>query len=327
MDWTVLLISVFFGLGLTSCSHAALVPREYHHVNLPMKWTDAQHYCRLKHTDLATIESMEDASRLNRPSSISSWIWIGLTDDPKSWKGIMGNDANSWRWSATGGTSITGYQNWQPGQPDDYNYDQACVIMQSNGRWNDIDCLTRLYFVCYDQHLTDQKVYTLIKTHLTWTDAQTYCRTHHTDLAMMENDEENSRLSSVIPPYNVWTGLYRVLWRWSDKSSSSFRNWQSGKMDGNNYCAAENSQHQWNDLHCNTELTFWCHGALKVKMTVVRVKIQTNADLSNPATNTQILQQLAAAQKDQGWTDFKLGWKIPPRKQEKLTEPQCILNL
>ncbi|XP_068562992.1 uncharacterized protein [Cebidichthys violaceus] len=279
MDWTVLLISVFFGLGLTSCSHAALVPREYHHVNLPMKWTDAQHYCRLKHTDLATIESMEDASRLNRPSSISSWIWIGLTDDPKSWKGIMGNDANSWRWSATGGTSITGYQNWQPGQPDDYNYDQ------------------------------------------------TYCRTHHTELAMIENDEENSRLTSVIPPYYVWTGLYRVLWRWSDKSSSSFRNWQSGKMDGNNYCAAENSQHQWNDLHCNTELTFWCHGALKVKMTVVRVKIQTNADLSNPATNTQILQQLAAAQKDQGWTDFKLGWKILPRKQEKLTEPQCILNL
>ncbi|KAL7392887.1 hypothetical protein ABVT39_003314 [Epinephelus coioides] len=283
-----------------------------------MKWSDALDYCRLKYTDLATVDSMDDANQLNRPSSYTSWVWIGLTDDPKSWKGTMGNDANSWRWSATGETSKTGYQNWKPGQPNHYTGHQTCVVAETDGRWNDLGCDTKLYFVCYNDTIPpSQKTFTLIKTSLTWEDAQTYCRTHHTDLAMIENAQENTEILSLV--YNVWIGLYRVLWRWSDKSKSSFRNWQSGQPNNylNQYCAGENSVHKWADLNCDDEIPFWCYKAVTLKMTV-RMKIQTDADLSDSATNAQILQQLGAAITNKtSATDFNLSWKTQPRKQEE----------
>uniref|UniRef100_A0A3B4Z4N7 C-type lectin domain-containing protein n=1 Tax=Stegastes partitus TaxID=144197 RepID=A0A3B4Z4N7_9TELE len=124
--------------GLTSCSQVIL--REYHYVNLKMNWTDAQHYCRVKYTDLATFDNMDDINRLNRPSLETSLAWIGLTDDPKSWTGNLSNDANSWRWSATGETGGTGYHNWYPGYPNNYGGIQLCVYMGDNGLWDDWTC-------------------------------------------------------------------------------------------------------------------------------------------------------------------------------------------
>uniref|UniRef100_A0A3B4UC98 C-type lectin domain-containing protein n=1 Tax=Seriola dumerili TaxID=41447 RepID=A0A3B4UC98_SERDU len=122
----------------------------YHYVNLPMTWTDAQHYCREKHTDLVTIESADDFSSLNRPSTSTAWSWIGLTDDPKSWKGVMGNDVNSWRWSATGETAKTDYQSWYYTEPNNIGGHQKCVFVKRQGTWADQDCSVKLAFVCFN---------------------------------------------------------------------------------------------------------------------------------------------------------------------------------
>lgn len=81
-----------------------------------MNWTEAQQYSRVRYTDLVTIPSVDDISRLNRPNMDTSLAWIGLNDDPLSWRVVMGNDLNSWRWSETGKTSVTGFKKWQPGQ-------------------------------------------------------------------------------------------------------------------------------------------------------------------------------------------------------------------
>uniref|UniRef100_A0A3P9CCC5 C-type lectin domain-containing protein n=1 Tax=Maylandia zebra TaxID=106582 RepID=A0A3P9CCC5_9CICH len=91
-------------------------------------WNDAQQYCREKYTDLATIESMDDISRLNSSFSYN-WAWIGLQDDPESWKNTLGNDTNSWRWAITGETSKIDYHNWDSTQPDYYLAKETCVIM------------------------------------------------------------------------------------------------------------------------------------------------------------------------------------------------------
>uniref|UniRef100_A0A672FE40 C-type lectin domain-containing protein n=1 Tax=Salarias fasciatus TaxID=181472 RepID=A0A672FE40_SALFA len=136
------------GFGITSCLES--FHRKYHYVNQKMTWTDAQSYCREKYNDLATFESMEDIEKLSRPNMDNDMIWMGLYDDPNSWIVNLGNDTNSWRWSATETTSRTGYDNWSAGQP---NYDQGkdlCVRMLSGGSWTDTFCTEERYFACYE---------------------------------------------------------------------------------------------------------------------------------------------------------------------------------
>lgn len=134
------------GFSLNCCSQFPL--RKYYYVNLKMTWSDAQHYCRVKYTDLATIESMDEISRL-KPTFSFKWAWIGLKDDPESWKGTMGNDTNSWRWSATGETSKTGYHNWGVNEPNSGSGKENCVMMATNGEWKDMSCQSLTTFVCY----------------------------------------------------------------------------------------------------------------------------------------------------------------------------------
>uniref|UniRef100_A0A3P9IAB5 C-type lectin domain-containing protein n=1 Tax=Oryzias latipes TaxID=8090 RepID=A0A3P9IAB5_ORYLA len=114
---------------------------EYHYVNRPLNWSEAQLYCREKYTDLATFDSLDDLNRLKANFSYS-WAWIGLHDDPAAWKTSMGNKSNSWRWSATGQTSITGYQSWDSYSPDYYLAKDTCVTMIVGGLWNDDVCNT-----------------------------------------------------------------------------------------------------------------------------------------------------------------------------------------
>ncbi|KAI4811808.1 hypothetical protein KUCAC02_014680, partial [Chaenocephalus aceratus] len=56
------------------------------------------------------------------------------------------------------------------------------------------------------------------------------------------------------------------------------------------YCVGDDRGQTWHDIECYTEHPFWCQ-VVGVKIIVLRVKIQTDADLSDPATNQQILQQ------------------------------------
>ncbi|XP_069544900.1 uncharacterized protein, partial [Brachyistius frenatus] len=138
---------------------------------------------------------------------------------------------------------------------------------------------------------------------------------------MIENDQENTQVMSVKSTNEVWIGLYRVPWRWSDKTNSSFRNWMSGQPNnygGLQHCATENSDHGWLDENCNKEHSFWCYKDLRVKTTMVRMKIHSTADLSDPATKAQILKQLSAVLTNKVLlNDFKLRWKFQPQKENK----------
>uniref|UniRef100_A0A4W6DW10 C-type lectin domain-containing protein n=1 Tax=Lates calcarifer TaxID=8187 RepID=A0A4W6DW10_LATCA len=133
---------------LTKQSRKSPPPRKYYYIHTKMNWTNAQQYCREKHTDLATFKSMGDIEML-KPDFNYIWAWIGLTDNPKSWKEAMGNDINSWKWSATGETSKTGYQNWDVNEPNYAFGIETCVVMAPNGKWFDLSCALLHSFVCY----------------------------------------------------------------------------------------------------------------------------------------------------------------------------------
>ena len=131
------------------------VLREYHYVNLRMTWNDARSYCREKYTDLATVENMEDVKSLQAviiTDNPGDYIWFGLHDDPTSWKGTIGRDVNSWRWSTAGEPIITEYHNWHSGdgEPSYSNARQLCVVIKPDGAWGDLFCKKEYSFLCSD---------------------------------------------------------------------------------------------------------------------------------------------------------------------------------
>uniref|UniRef100_A0A672Y547 C-type lectin domain-containing protein n=1 Tax=Sphaeramia orbicularis TaxID=375764 RepID=A0A672Y547_9TELE len=130
----------------------------------------------------------------------------------------------------------------------------SCICgTDKNKRVNDFSCLfmknkmckIRLIFVAEINQT--QKAYMYISMLKTWFDAQTYCRTHHTDLTLIENAIENAEVYSLIPAQtNVWIGLYREPWTWSDQTRTSFTNWITGlpdNMKGIQHCATESEKH------------------------------------------------------------------------------------
>ncbi|XP_036067204.1 lithostathine-1-beta-like [Oryzias melastigma] len=116
----------------------------------------------------------------------------------------------------------------------------------------------------------------------------------------------------------VWIGLYREPWTWSDGSLSSFRNWLPSGLNNNKnneHCALENPQHQWADGFCDLPYVFVCQQVPKTeRKTTLRMKFNTDADLTDPKVKAQILEQLQSLLSSGGRTDIKLQWKIEPKK-------------
>ena len=63
---------------------------------------------------------------------------------------------------------------------------------------------------------------------MSWPGARDYCRTHHTDLTSVRNEEENQKIQEVAGDLTVWVGLFTDTFKWSDQSNSSFRYWKEG---------------------------------------------------------------------------------------------------
>ncbi|XP_065146064.1 C-type mannose receptor 2-like [Paramisgurnus dabryanus] len=111
------------------------------------------------------------------------------------------------------------------------------------------------------------KGFIIVTSNKTWRAAQIFCRQHHTDLTSVRNQIENRQIQKIMNDKNiseVWIGLFRDSWEWSDESDSTFRYWFSGQPD--NYGASQDCtaarmtvQGQWHDLSCSSLQTFVCH--------------------------------------------------------------------
>uniref|UniRef100_A0A3P8UD13 C-type lectin domain-containing protein n=1 Tax=Amphiprion percula TaxID=161767 RepID=A0A3P8UD13_AMPPE len=122
--------------------------------------------------------------------------------------------------------------------------------------------LLLFFHLCFTEQ--NKKTYAHISTLKTWSSAQEYCRTHYTDLAVIDNGAENAEVDSVRQlKGEAWIGLYRVPWVWTDKSQSSFRHWTTSSINnsgGNQFCMTESgSDHYWDDADCEEYYVFLCH--------------------------------------------------------------------
>uniref|UniRef100_A0A671P289 C-type lectin domain-containing protein n=1 Tax=Sinocyclocheilus anshuiensis TaxID=1608454 RepID=A0A671P289_9TELE len=91
-------------------------------------WNEARNFCQKNYIDLATVQTDEEWSEINklRANNLSD-TWIGLYDD-----------VNSWRWSFRD-KRLT-YARWDKDQPDNYGGDQDCLMLHSSGYWRDKGC-------------------------------------------------------------------------------------------------------------------------------------------------------------------------------------------
>lgn len=115
--------------------------------------------------------------------------------------------------------------------------------------------------------------YFFVPEKVNWTDAQMYCRQHYTDLATVNNQQDNDNLLKIAGPSTVWIGLYRTSSTapliWSDQSNSTYTDWEPGQpnnYDGKQWCIQIHN-HLWNDGHCEQQFAFVCHlGELLILM-------------------------------------------------------------
>ncbi|XP_060889909.1 C-type mannose receptor 2-like [Labrus mixtus] len=319
---SLLLLLIVAASGL--CAESSQVQRWYFFYYEPKSRDEARAFCRDKHTDLATISSMEDVDTLRGMADLSQMInqdfshraWIGLYDD-----------VDSWRWSLSDpsfyGDGEAEFRQWLSGQPDNAHSAEHCTCMFDNGWWDDVPCTENYTPVCCDVTGPDV-TFVLISTSMSWTEAQSYCREHHTDLASMRNLAENQEVDQLVPPgQRVWIGLSRESWKWFDGSDSSFRYWSPGIAEPNNLdpkeaCAAAdfNNKGGWEDWTCDWKRSYICH-SLVITQHVIRVSVQKkknpSVDLNHSAVMEHILLQLQQQLKDEGLhANIRLRWRKQP---------------
>ncbi|KAK2900518.1 hypothetical protein Q8A67_008633 [Cirrhinus molitorella] len=194
---------------------------------------------------------------------------------------------------------------WSAGEP---NGDGQCV-RSFNGSWYDESCSTVLPFVCFN----DSTGFIITETAMTWRDAQSYCRQHHTDLASISSPEQQNLLSN---ESSLWIGLFLDSWQWSGQTNLSFRHWKADQpslISGSGDCVGMsiNNSGKWAQYSCDQRQPFICYGDDKlIRKQIVRLKLSCDGKctLNDPSLQTAFLNKISEKLKSMGVESDKMSW-------------------
>uniref|UniRef100_A0A3Q1EDT7 C-type mannose receptor 2-like n=2 Tax=Acanthochromis polyacanthus TaxID=80966 RepID=A0A3Q1EDT7_9TELE len=102
-------------------------------VKSKMSWYQAKNYCSSNYTDLASVRNTSENSNIK--SLLSNTTWIGLHRN---------------FWSSWSDQTPATFTNWKENQPDNNGKNPAscAVVSPHTGRWSDVYCQIKRYFVC-----------------------------------------------------------------------------------------------------------------------------------------------------------------------------------
>ncbi|XP_077576646.1 C-type mannose receptor 2-like [Stigmatopora nigra] len=242
---------------------------EFHFISEKKTYEEAKDYCQTIHTDLATINNMTEMNDLTAfvpNSTIRSWIGLEL------------GNVSRWHWAWS--TQNLDFLNWRVGEPKDLGED-SCAAIDPQGEWFESECDTERSFVCQGNSDVPND-YIFVADTKSWRDAQKHCRDLALDLVSVGSAEENKEVRNLSTDQNVWIGLFRDAWKWSDGSQSSFRYWKPQQPNyGNQHCVAAvfKDDGKWNNLNCGSQHSFICQGPSKVSS-------NTSTTATTPSNNT-----------------------------------------
>ncbi|XP_071754874.2 C-type mannose receptor 2-like [Centroberyx gerrardi] len=303
-----------FVLGLSMLSSCLL--HEYHFIGEKKTWPEALSYCRENYTDLATLHNMEDLRKIHQiiDDNAVEEAWTGLKRE-----GETTGASGKWQWSLADedqyGEGERDYRKWSTGSPKYTQGDEDCAVFD-RGYWHNTHCSKKEFsFVCSSG--AGRGVYTKVDDPKNWTEAQRYCRQHHTDLASVRNQAENQEIQKMVPEtQQVWIGLFRDSWTWSDGSDSSFRYWASEASVNNQQknCVRYLMKEGLVNRLCHIKRPFICYKDSRRQ--VLRLKLSpqdSSVDLNDPDVMEAILKLVKARLREKGIAQHvKLTWRIQP---------------
>ncbi|XP_053399913.1 perlucin-like protein [Mercenaria mercenaria] len=138
----LLIFLVFIQLTISACPNGWLENGNscYLFSNDEEYWTGAFEMCRIVGGHLVEInDDTENKFIAAQASSTGRQYWLSLTDVVEE---------GNWVWM-TSKMPMT-YSNWNMGEPTaSFHGDfEDCVDMYTNGKWNDVTCTTRKFYVC-----------------------------------------------------------------------------------------------------------------------------------------------------------------------------------
>uniref|UniRef100_A0A9J7XT67 C-type lectin domain-containing protein n=1 Tax=Cyprinus carpio carpio TaxID=630221 RepID=A0A9J7XT67_CYPCA len=302
MEQRLMHLVLFSGfLSVILCDSRRLT--EYVLIQEYKTWNEARNFCQKNYIDLATVQTDEQWSEINKlRAKYLSDTWIGLYDD-----------VNSWRWSFHD-EHLT-YARWDKYQPDNYGGDQDCVILHSNGYWRDKGCDLKCVVVCQ----SDQGPVLVTHPLMSWKQAQHFCRENFIDLYTVKNESENQRLRMM--NHNdescIWIGLFRDSWKWSDQTntSSSLR-WAEKQPDnsfGSEICAAVDEDGWIADELCSEMFFFFCKSPLRVRRQILRLEVKAGDNVADQVTADAVLKEVQKKLREQGMAaDVNFSWQEQP---------------
>ncbi|CAK7309382.1 Putative C-type lectin domain family 20 member A [Vulpes lagopus] len=271
------------GLPPTLCTVGLMSNgKNFSRVEVELSWSEALQHCRLHHTDLADLQSMNSVSSMRTLYSLTSSTeaWIGLFFNTRlrglSWSSGSTFTAPVW-------SSLPVFQ------------EGVCATLYSISIFPSLgasSCTERKPFICYYDpavghriftepapSLTTspkpaavhigQQTFTRFDQEVTWRAALLYCRRHHTDLADLQlvvDPAAKEALKSITSETEAWIGLYfnaaSGALSWSSDLGSSIPAWLQVPQLGTGLCAGLRTYARYSprvySLDCSSLKPFIC---------------------------------------------------------------------